>query len=168
MKTILERRSVRRYTGACPTRQQLEQLMEAALAAPTGMNLQNSRFTVVYDPQVLARLEQLLAKALERPDYSFYGAPVLILASAPKGGRNSMADCAAALQNLMLAARDMGLGSCWINQFRDGWEDPALNRSLADLGLPPDYAVQCSLAVGFPDEEPDPPARRRGRVTYIG
>lgn len=168
MKAIKERRSVRRFTQTCPTREQLEPVLEAAVCAPTGMNLQSSRFIAVRDPDVLSRLERLLARELNRPGYNFYGAPVLILAANPKDGRNAMADCAAALQNMMLAAHEAGLGSCWINQFRDLWDNAAVAEFLAGLGLPQNYAVQCSLAVGFPAEMPAPPPRKEGRVTYIG
>ena len=167
MKNLLERRSIRAYTGQKPTHEQLEQIMQAALYAPSGKNLQSWHFIVVEDKAVMDRLEQLLARALGRPNYNFYGAPVIILAANQRNGRNAMADCAAALQNIMLAAHDMGLGSCWINQFRDVWEDATVNACLAEIGLPEGYAVQCSAVIGYPAQTPEPHPRKEGTVTYI-
>ncbi|MBR5558961.1 MAG: nitroreductase family protein [Oscillospiraceae bacterium] len=167
MKNLLERRSIRAYTDEVLSHAQLEQLVLAGQYAPSGKNLQEWHFVVVENREVLGRLEQLIGKALNRPNYNFYGAPVIILCANKKGARNAMADCSAALQNMMLAASDMGLGTCWINQFRDVWEDDEMNAYLAEIGLPEGYQVQCSTIVGYPAQNPEAPARKQGTVTYV-
>ena len=168
MKNLLERRSIRAYTEQVPTRQQLEQIVLAGQFAPSGKNLQEWHFVVIEKPEVMQRLQELLAEGLERPNYNLYGAPVIILCANKKGARNAMADCSAALQNMMLAAHDMGLGTCWINQFRDVWENEKINAFLTEIGLPEGYQVQCSTIVGYPAHSPAAPARKQGTVTYVG
>ena len=167
MKNLLERRSIRSFTEQVPDHELLEQIVLAGQYAPSGKNLQEWHFIVVEKAEVLHRLEKLLGKALDRPTYNFYGAPVIILCANKKGARNAMADCSAALQNMMLAAHDLGLGTCWINQFRDVWEDEAVNVYLSEIGLPEGYQVQCSTIVGYPAQSPAAPARKQGTVTYI-
>jgi len=167
MKNLLERRSIRAYTKQVPTRQQLEQIVLAGQYAPSGRNLQEWFFMVVEKPEVMQQLEKLLGEALNRPNYNLYGAPVIILCANKKDARNAMADCSAALQNMMLAAHDMGLGTCWINQFRDVWENEKVNAFLSEIGLPEGYQVQCSTIVGYPAQSPAAPARKQGTVTYI-
>jgi nitroreductase len=167
MKNLLERRSVRAYTQQVPTHQQLEQIVLAGQFAPSGKNLQEWHFVVIEKPEVMQRLQELLAEALDRPNYNLYGAPVIILCANIKGARNAMADCSAALQNMMLAAHDMGLGTCWINQFRDVWENEKVNAFLSEIGLPEGYQVQCSTIVGYPAQNPAAPARKPGTVTYV-
>ncbi len=167
MKNLLERRSIRAYTQEVPSHELLEQIVLAGQYAPSGKNLQEWHFVVVEKAEVLHRLEELLGEALGRPNYNLYGAPVIILCANKKGARNAMADCSAALQNMMLAAHDLGLGTCWINQFRDVWEDEKVNAYLAEIGLPEGYQVQCSTIVGYPAQKPQAPARKPGTVTYI-
>ncbi|MBP1558650.1 MAG: nitroreductase family protein [Oscillospiraceae bacterium] len=167
MKNLLERRSVRAYTDQMPSHELLEQIVLAGQFAPSGKNLQEWHFVVVENPEVLHRLEELLGEELGRPGYHFYGAPVIILCANKKGARNAMADCSAALQNMMLAAHDLGLGTCWINQFRDVWGNAKVEAYLAQLGLPEGYEVQCSTIVGYPAQSPAAPARKPGTVTYV-
>ena len=112
-------------------------------------------------------IEELLGEELGRPGYHFYGAPAIILCANKKGARNAMADCSAALQNMMLAAHVLGLGTCWINQFRDVWGNTKVEAYLAQLGLPEGYEVQCSTIVGYPAQSPVAPARKPGTVTYV-
>lgn len=167
MQNLLERRSVRAYTPEPPTHDQLEQIVLAGQFAPSGKNLQEWHFIVVENPEETRRLAALMGEELGRKSYDLYGAPCIILAANKKDARNAMADCCAALENMMLAAHDMGLGSCWINQFRDLWGNPRVESYLEKLGLPAGYAVQCSAIFGHPAKTPTAPARKPNTVTFV-
>lgn len=170
---ILSRRSCRRYRSALPEHSLLEEVIEAGRYAPSGSNSQRCHFTVVCEPRVLTELAQLVKKifagmsydensyislknsirAAQQGDYVFhYHAPVLVIVSSQPGYGNAMADSACALENMMLMAHALGLGSCWINQLHWLEREPELRAWLARLGIPADAPICGSLALGYPEQ----------------
>ena len=92
--------------------------------------------------------------------YSFsYNAPVLIVVANKKDYGNNMADVACAVENMMLAANELDLGSCYINQLKWLNEDPSIRGYLATLGLKDDERVYASVAIGYADTESGLPNR---------
>ena len=190
---IKTRRSTRKYLDRPVPRELLEQIVEAGRYAPSGGNNQTGHFLVVTDPAVLARLAEMAQEAFagmevtentyrslafaiqaaKRGGYVFhYHAPALIIAANKKDYGNNMADTACALENMMLMANALDLGSCWINQLRWLNEDPALLAYERELGLAEDERVYGAVAVGFadtPDGLPErtPLPRTGNRVEYI-
>jgi nitroreductase len=130
-KAIHGRRAVREYTGDSVDEQTIDGLINAAIQAPSAVNQQPWRFTIVRNQSLLDRIsheakiymlatmptafsEQLLSH-LRNPEYQiFYHAPALVVISAADAGLWVVEDCALAAQNLMLAAFAAKLGSCWI------------------------------------------------------
>jgi len=194
LEQIKSRRSTRKYLNKPVPDELLSQVIEAGRYAPSAKNRQLTHFIVITDPAVLRRLRELVeaafAKREETPgmdasalrlirrakagDYPFfYEAPVLIVTANRADSLNRVADCACAIENMMLMANALDLGSCWINQLRRLNEDPdllAYERTV--LGLAENERVYGSLALGYPDT-PDglplrTPAPRTGNeVTYI-
>ena len=190
---IKTRRSTRKYLDRPVPRELLEQIVEAGRYAPSGGNNQTGHFLVVTDPAVLARLAEMAQEAFagmevmentyrslafaiqaaKRGGYVFhYHAPTLIIAANKKDYGNTMANTACALENMMLMANALDLGSCWINQLRWLNEDPALLAYERELGLAEDERVYGAVAVGFadtPDGLPErtPLPRTGNRVEYI-
>jgi len=190
---IKSRRSTRKYLDRPVPRELPEQIVEAGRYAPSGGNNQTGHFLVVTDPAVLARLAEMAQEAFagmeitestyrslafaiqaaKRGGYVFhYHAPALIIAANKKDYGNNMADTASALENMMLMANALDLGSCWINQLRWLNEDPALLAYERELGLAEDERVYGAVAVGFadtPDGLPErtPLPRTGNRVEYI-
>ena len=193
LEQIKSRRSTRKYLDRPVPRELLEQIIEAGRYAPSGGNNQTGHFLVVTDPAVLARLAEMAQEAFagmevtentyrslafaiqaaKRGGYVFhYHAPALIIAANKKDYGNNMADTACALENMMLMANALDLGSCWINQLRWLNEDPALLAYERELGLAEDERVYGAVAVGFadtPDGLPErtPLPRTGNRVEYI-
>ena len=164
MDAILTRRSVRSFTGERISRPTLEQLVEAARYAPSGMNKQLWKFTVVQDPALLQRLAGVIARELGRDeDYNFYGANALILASNDRDNPHGVEDCACALENIFLAAHSMGVGSVWINQLKGICDVPAVRQVLDQLHLPQNHVVLGMAALGYP-AGPAPKAVKRSHV----
>ena len=102
----------------------------------------------------------------------YYRAPVLIIVANQKNYGNNIADCAVAIENMMLAANALDLGSCRINQLKWLNEKPEILNYLRELGLKENERVYSSMIVGYPKSNDGKPARtplpRKGNeVTFI-
>ena len=89
-----------------------------------------------------------------------YNAPVLIIVANKKDYGNNQADCALALENMMLEANDLDLGSCYINQLKWLNEDQKILSYLQSLGMKDDERVYGSLIVVYPDTNDGKPLRK--------
>lgn len=114
LEHIMARRSIRKYTEEPVSREQLEMLLRAAMAAPSASNLRPWEFVVVTDPERLARLRRV-------SPFAAYNAPAAIIVCGnmrrvypPPATGFWIQDCSAATQNILLAATGLGLGSVWI------------------------------------------------------
>ena len=183
LQAIRERRAVRDYKPDPVSAGMIYQLMTSASWAPSAMNEQPCRFTVVTDS---ALLDEISAKskaatlanmsAMLRPNHFrdilgdpgfhiFYHAPVLIVISATGDGQWYVEDCALAAQNLMLSAYALGLGSCWVG-FAQGWLNTLEGHRA--LGLPTGDRAVAPIIVGHPTVLPPPVARKAIAISWIG
>lgn len=193
LEFIKSRRSTRKFRQAPIEREKLEQVLEAGRYAPSGGNCQSTHFIVVEDQEILGELAELVQQEFaameETPGmyksivnsirsskkgvYVFhYNAPALIIAANQKDYGNNIADCSCALENMMLMANALDLGSCWINQLKWLNENPVLLPYLQKLGLKENERVYGALAVGYADTETGlpirEPLRRTGNeVTFV-
>lgn len=146
LDNIFARKSVRSYTDQPVSPEQVETLLKAAMAAPSGMNLQPWRFVVVTDKAVKEKLAVGFNKMIAK-------APVAIVICGKTtnklGGTNNnwTADCAAATENLLLAAEALGLGAVWTACYP--YED-RMNPAIEALGIPDDVKPYCIVPVGYP------------------
>jgi nitroreductase len=180
---IRARRAVRQYTDEPVSDDVLRQLIDAAILAPSAMNEQPWLFTVVRDKELLKRvsrdgkaatLAMMIASGapgervekMKNPAYDIlYNAPALIVIASASSGPWAAVNCSLAAQNLMLAARAAGLGTCWIGQAQ-AWLASADGK--AALGLPPDCTPVAAIIVGHTAEFPPPVARKPATVHWIG
>jgi nitroreductase len=182
---LKRRRAVRNYTQATLERPEVETLINAAIEAPSAMNLQPWAFAVVLGREqidgyakrakdwLLANLSQLSDPAqrrleqriLEDPDFTlFYHAPALVMVLAKSSEPQADEDCCLATENLMLAARDRDLGTCWI-----GFSRPWLNlpETKAELGIPEQYQVVAPIVLGRPVAWPESHGRKPAEIHWI-
>ena len=125
----------------------LKELVQSAFAA---MELRDDLYKSLKNSITLSR----------KGNYSFcYNAPVLIVVACQKEYGNNMADVACAVENMMLAANELDLGSCYINQLKWLNEDPTLLEYLRSLGLKESERVYASVAIGYADTESGLPNR---------
>ena len=101
------------------------------------------------------------------PEYNFYGAPVNIIISYKRDEHHAFVDGAAAMENLLLMATELGLGSCWINQIRECCDDPKVRSLLTEYGVPEDHIVICSAAIGYIAKETPAKPRKEGIVSFV-
>lgn len=179
-ENILTRRSTRNYLSQPVEPEHLEKIVDAGRYAPSGGNSQSNHFIVIRDKVILTELASLVEQAFAQMTYDdntyasirksiirsqkggyvfCYNAPVLIVVANRKDYGNNQADCAIAIENMMLEANELGLGSCYINQLKWLNEDPALLAYLRGLGLGEDERVYGSVIVGYPDTPDGAPVR---------
>ena len=96
-----------------------------------------------------------------KKDPLFYEAPLLMIVLKPKVSTWASFDCAAASQNMMLAAKSLGLGSCAIGMSR---LLRSKQRMLDKLSIPQDHELYLTIAFGYPDEDPELKPREQGYV----
>ena len=180
IEAIKTRRSTRKFKARPVEMEKLQQIVEAGRFGPTGGNAQGNHFFVISNATALMMLKDMVQTAFakmelrddlykslknsimlsQKGNYSFsYNAPVLIVVANKKDYGNNMADVACAVENMMLAANELDLGSCYINQLKWLNEDPSIRGYLGTLGLKDDERVYASVAIGYADTESGLPNR---------
>lgn len=191
LQAIQTRRSTRGFDSQMPKREIIEQILEAGRYAPSGGNSQKTHCIVITDPKILKELAELVQKefakmevtegmyisiqrsitASQQGQYVFhYNAPVLVAVANEKGYGNAMADSACLLENMMIAANALGVGSCWINQLHWLDENPVIREYMMKLGLQENETITGGLALGYPiqGELNRQPLERTGNpVTWV-
>lgn len=144
LDVIFSRKSVRSYTADDVTPQQVETILKAAMAAPTGMNVQPWRFVVVRDQAVKEKVAGRNRMISQAP------VVIVVCGQTVHGGRpngNWTADCAAATENLLLAVEAIGLGAVWTACYP---YDERMDPTIEALGLPEDVKPYCIVPIGHP------------------
>jgi nitroreductase len=182
-EAIYTRRAVREFTAEPVDEGTLRQLIDAAIQAPSAVNQQPWSFCVVQDKAVLARISgeakshmlrtssaglvsHHFQELLNDPIFDiFYHAPVLIVISTMAESPWAVEDCSLAAENLMLAARAAGLGTCWIG-FAQTWLGTPEGK--AALNLPATYVPVAPIILGHPKSVPPPIPRKKPEIRWIG
>lgn len=168
LENIKTRRSVRSFTNQKISRSDLELIVEAAVYAPSAMNRQSWKFTVVQDKEKIESLAKAIRTVLGRDEnYNFYRPDTLILASNERDNPNGAEDCACALENMFLAAHALGIGSVWINQLKGICDEPQVRAVLNKLHLPKEHIVLGMAALGYPAASPKQAEKNRTVVEWI-
>lgn len=116
MQIIKTRRSCRHYRDEQVDDQLLHTVMEAGTYAPTGHGTQDPQIVAVQNPALKQRLAALNAQIMGVDSNPYYDAPTYLLVFASKDNPNAFQDGSCVLENMMLAAHAVGLGTCWINR----------------------------------------------------
>lgn len=153
IRNIKNRRSVRSFSDRVIEKELLCEIADCARYAPSGMNGQPWNFCVVQNPEIIAQLAACVEKGLDRKGYDFYGPNALIIVSCDRDSRFELQDGSGALQNIFLAAASLGIGSVWINQLRNVCDDEDCRRLLTGLGIPENFRVVGTAALGYPAAE---------------
>lgn len=178
MEAIYERRSVRSYLPKTVDRALVTNLLDAAVQAPTAVHEEPWAFVVIQDREILKRLSDAALMTLREkehgvhlpgagprhfalPENVFYDAGTLIVICGKPLGPYVSADCWLAAQNLMLAARAMGLGTCVIGLAVDALNSPEWK---AELKIPAGMTAYAPIVVGVPAGDTPASGRREPEV----
>ncbi|MDD4650694.1 MAG: nitroreductase [Methanothrix sp.] len=183
LKNIYSRRSIRDYLPDDIADDVVRELIRAATYAPSAANMQPWRFVVIKNRDLIAKLSgrskelwleqagrstrpemKSLVNMVSRPNFNiFFNAPLLIMIFSDFDAFSPQIDCALAGENMMLAARSLGIGSCWIGLASPLGQDPAI---LADLGVPDRCKLEGTLIFGYPTKL-DHKAPRRDKEVVL-
>ena len=168
LECIRTRRSIRKYKSDPVPEELLEQVLEAGTWAPTGRNNQAPTIIAITDKEQRDRLMKLNASVMGAQNDPFYGAPVVLLVVVDKSCVTYENDGELVIQNLMLAAHDLGLASCYIWRAKQELETEEGKQMLADWGLPTnvEYEGVGHVILGYADMEAPAPAPRKENYVY--
>lgn len=177
LKAISNRRSTRSYTAEQISNTELNDILDAAIAAPMAVNVPKWHFTVVQDKYMLDRMvgdiieavknsgNKFLIDAVSRPNHhTFYHAPTVIIISGDGGFPYSQYDCSAATENILIAAESLNIGSCWIASFLPLFASEKGEEYKQVLGIPEGYNPICSVALGYKTADNAPASLRKKDV----
>ncbi|MPN56830.1 hypothetical protein SDC9_204523 [bioreactor metagenome] len=128
----------------------LKEIISCAYLAPSAKNRQLWKFTVIQNKAVIKELAEVIGKEFDDSAYDFYNPDALILASNERDYDLGREDCACALENIFLAAHAYGIGSVWINQFRNNCDKPEFRQALRKINLPDNHIIVGAAALGYP------------------
>lgn len=168
MNTLLNRRSIRKYQTTQVPDELLDQVLEAGLYAPTGMNRQNIIMVAVRDKETRDLLSRLNAAVMGADRDPFYGAPCVIVVLGDPSIYPIVENGSLVLGNLMNAAHAVGLGSCWIHRAKQVFDSPEGKELLEKWGLPQHLQGIGNCILGYADENPEAKPRLDGRIVKIG
>lgn len=137
---LLTRRSVRAYKPDPVPTALLEEVLRAGTYAPTGGGRQSPVLVAVTDKAARDEISRLNAAVMGKDTDPYYGAPVLVLALADPASSTWVEDASCALENMMLAAHALGLGSVWVHREREIFDSEAGQGAAARLGATGDAA----------------------------
>ena len=166
IKTILERRSQRKFTEQKISKEDLLLITECALHAPSARCSDKWHFTIINDDELIDELIKVMQELLDRESYDLYRPKAIIIPSTPRDYKYGVDDNACALENIFLAAKSLGIGSVWINQLRDFNDADALRAFLDKLMVPKDHIVYGIAALGYPKNDLSP-IKREGTYSYF-
>jgi nitroreductase len=156
LKAILTRRSVREYTPQAVPDEFVQELLAAAMQAPSAGNQQSWHFILATERRQLDALADVLpfGKALKAAPLG-----IAVCADLERAKYRDFwaQDCSAATQNLLLAAHARGLGAVWLGVYPLEERVAGVKQALE---LPAQVVPLCIVALGYPAARPDPPARR--------
>lgn len=165
---LLTRRSVRAYKPDPVPTALLEEVLRAGTYAPTGGGRQSPVLVAVTDRAARDEISRLNAAVMGKDTDPYYGAPVLVLALADPASSTWVEDASCALENMMLAAHALGLGSVWVHREREIFDSEAGKALLRAWGLPETLRGVGSIALGYASgPAPAPAPRKDGYIVRV-
>lgn len=168
LEKIQTRRSIRKYKPDMVPKEIIDKIVTAGTYAATGMNKQSPIIIAVTNKEVRDKLSELNAEIMGNNSDPFYGAPVILIVLADKNWANRVYDGSLVMGNLMLAAHDLGIGSCWIHRAKEEFELPEGKAILQSLGIEGEYEGIGHCVLGYAEGKlPKASPRKENYIYYI-
>lgn len=180
LKLIRNRRSIRRFLPDQIKEEEMIGIIESGLYAPSAHNDQSWHFTVIRDKKIIDKLSDDSKECAKNSDdefvrnmanneklHAFFSAPLVIIVSGRDKAMMPREDCAAASENMILAAESLDIGSCWIGIVRFLFEMKK-EEVISDYKIPAGYSPYYAISFGYKKSRPRRELERKpGRVTYL-
>ena len=176
IKTIYERRAVRKFKEIGVSRELIEQIIDAGRMAPSAQNQQVWNFLVLSDKGIIKLLSTEIAEVAKKyfhllegvdllasVDFIFHGAPVVIFITAPQDNDWAAFDVAMCAQNMMLAAKSLGLDTCPVGLGKYAQQ----TKMLSKLKVPKGEKIELAVIIGYGNEKPKVHKRKKNNITYL-
>ena len=168
LNAILSRRGIKQYEEKAVPKELLEQVIEAGIWAPSGMNKQPVIILAITNRDEVKKLSETNREIMGVEFDPFYGAQTVLVVLADKTSGTYLYDGSLAMGNMMIAAQGLGLGTRWIHRARETFERQEWKDYLKNLGIEGDYEGIGNLIIGYADGDiPAPRERAEGRVYKI-
>lgn len=168
IKNIIERRSIRKFKNKMVEQELIDEVVKAGTYAPSGMNRQSPIIIEITNKEVRDRLSKINEKIMGVDTDPFYGAPVVLVVLADKTCPTYIYDGSVVMENMMLAATSLGLGSCWIHRAKEEFETEEGKEILKSLGITGNYEGIGNCILGYPDgEEPEAKPRKENYIYKV-
>lgn len=170
IKAMEDRRSIRKFKPDMPSKDDLNQIIEAGLYAANGMGKQATITIAVINKELRDRLAKINTQigGWEESFDPFYGASVILIVLAAKTWANRVYDGSLVMGNMMLAAHSLNLGSIWIHRAKEEFELPEYKQLLKDLGVEGEWEGIGHCVVGYADGDlPKAAPRKENRVFWV-
>ena len=176
---IMSRRSIRAYKPEQIKDEELQTILECAINAPSARNSQPWEVRVMQNKEAIDNLnKEVIADMIEkRPEAKerfadenasvFFHAPTLLVVAYDTTQYWGQSDCGMLVQNVLLAAESMNIGSCAVGCCRDYINSPKAADFVKSLNLPENYVVYLTVTLGYKDENPDAKPRDDKKVAYM-
>lgn len=168
LEIIKKRRSVRGYKADMVPKDVLDKIIEAGTYAATGMGRQSPIIISVSNRELRDKLSAMNAKIMGKEECfdPFYGAPNVLIVLADKTMPTYLYDGSLVMGNLMLAAADLGVDSCWIHRAKEEFESEEGKAILKELGITGDYEGIGHCVLGYAANEVPEAAPRKDNYVY--
>jgi nitroreductase len=170
LKVLETRRSCRAYKPELIEEEKLQAIIKAGTYAATGMGKQSPIIIAVTNKELRDRLSAMNAKIMGKEDGfdPFYGAPELLIVLSDKSVPTHVYDGSLVIGNIMNAAADLGVDSCWIHRAKEEFDSTEGKEILSSIGITGDYEGIGHVALGYasaPLKEAAP--RKENYVYYV-
>lgn len=179
LNVIKRRRSIRKFEARQVGEADIAAIIEAGIHAPTANNEQPWHFTVIQNPEFLREINDTVRTVMAASDTEWvrnmgnnpafqvtYNSPTLIVVSGRTDGISWKVDCSAAIENMLLAAESLGLGTVWLGLMRHYFSQEGAAKR---LGIPEGYEPFYGVSVGYSAFKGTPacPTRKTDVVNFI-
>jgi nitroreductase len=181
IKIILNRRSIRKYKNEQIKEDELQTILEAGKYAPCGLNQQSTYFTVVQNNEMLKKINDVCKEVYLKSGIKtfeerakadnfcmYYNAPTFVIACGEKEAAAHLNNGSVALENMLIAAESMHIGSCWIHALTMIFQTDEGQALKKELGIPDNHIFVGAAVFGYKDmPQPSPAPRKEGTVKII-
>lgn len=181
LKNIRNRRSTRNFLPQQLKDEELQMIIDAGIYAPSATNKQPWHFTVIQNKDMIDRLNAAFKQIAKKSDneyvkkfadnekfHVFYNAPTVILVSGDENNKYSPVDCAAATENILIAAESLEIGSCWIGLIAYLLNSEDGKEFVKELNIPEGFKQIHAVALGYKkNKSTNAPRRKENTVNYI-